>query len=111
MLKIDHPRQVVRRKSLALFGAPLFASALLALEACAVGPDFKRPEVSIQSEWSAQGDPRVATTSAANSQWWKTFNDAALDRLVELAYEQNLPLQIAGLRIMEARAQLGVLSG
>ena len=29
-----------------------------------------------------------------------------LDRLVELAYQQNLPLQIAGLRIVEARAQL-----
>jgi NodT family efflux transporter outer membrane factor (OMF) lipoprotein len=111
MLKIDHPRQVVRRKCPALLSAPLFASALLALQGCTVGPDFKRPEASIQSEWSAQGDPRVTTTSAANSQWWKTFNDAALDRLVVLAYQQNLPLQIAGLKIMEARAQLGQLTG
>ena len=40
-----------------------------------------------------------------------TFNDPTLDRLVELAYQQNLPLQIAGLRIVEARAQLGVATG
>ena len=35
----------------------------------------------------------------------------ALDRLVELAYRQNLPLQIAGLRIVEARAQLAIATG
>jgi outer membrane protein TolC len=34
--------------------------------------------------------------------------DSTRDQLVELAYRQNLPLRIAGLRIMEARAQLGI---
>ena len=40
-----------------------------------------------------------------------SFNDPALDRLIEVAYRQNLPLQIAGLRILEARAQLGIAHG
>jgi NodT family efflux transporter outer membrane factor (OMF) lipoprotein len=34
-----------------------------------------------------------------------------LTRLVETAYQQNLPLQIAGLRIFQTRARLGVLVG
>jgi NodT family efflux transporter outer membrane factor (OMF) lipoprotein len=83
---------------------------LLSLAACAVGPDFKRPEVTAPGTWSTN-DPRVATQTAADTQWWKVFNDPALDRLVELAYRQNLSLQIAGLRIVEARAQYGVATG
>ncbi|HXU01160.1 MAG TPA: efflux transporter outer membrane subunit, partial [Polyangia bacterium] len=90
--------------------AVLASLGLLTLAACAVGPDFKRPEVTAAQAWHAT-DPRLATQAAADSQWWKTFNDPALDRLVELAYRQNLPLQIAGLRIVEARAQYGVATG
>jgi NodT family efflux transporter outer membrane factor (OMF) lipoprotein len=83
---------------------------LLALTACAVGPDFKRPEAEVAQRWHAT-DPRLATQTAADSLWWKAFNDPALDRLVDLAYRQNLPLQLAGLRIVEARAQFGVATG
>jgi NodT family efflux transporter outer membrane factor (OMF) lipoprotein len=45
------------------------------------------------------------------SYWWAQFNDPVLNRLVNMAYEQNLPLRIAGLRILEARAQLGFAAG
>ena len=83
----------------------------VALGGCAVGPDFKRPRVTVNQNWQAGRDPRIWTQYAADSLWWKSFNDSALDRLVELAYRQNLPLQIAGLRIAEARAQLGVAIG
>jgi NodT family efflux transporter outer membrane factor (OMF) lipoprotein len=78
---------------------------------CAVGPEFQRPEVRITQTWSAASDPRVATQAAVDTQWWKTFNDSALDKLVELAYRQNLSLQIAGLKIVQARAQLGIATG
>jgi NodT family efflux transporter outer membrane factor (OMF) lipoprotein len=95
----------VNSRAVSLFGV------MLALGGCAVGPDFKRPEAAIPQRWSATGDPRIATQTATDSQWWKGFNDSSLDRLVELAYGQNLPLQIAGLRIVEARAQLGIATG
>jgi NodT family efflux transporter outer membrane factor (OMF) lipoprotein len=39
------------------------------------------------------------------------FNNPVLDQLIETAHQQNLPLQIAGLRILEARAQLGIARG
>jgi NodT family efflux transporter outer membrane factor (OMF) lipoprotein len=84
---------------------------LLAFAGCAVGPTFKKPQATVNESWRAGGDPRVSTQSSTDSSWWKTFSDSALDRLVELAYRQNLPLQIAGLRIVEARAQLAVVAG
>jgi NodT family efflux transporter outer membrane factor (OMF) lipoprotein len=92
----------------------LFLATLMALGpvgGCAVGPDFTKPEAAVSVKWRAAGDPRIATQTAVDGQWWKAFNDPALDRLVDLAYQQNLPLQIAGLRIMEARAQLAVATG
>ena len=90
--------------------AVLASLGLISLAACAVGPDFKRPEIAAAPNWNAT-DPRLAAQTAADTLWWKTFNDPTLDRLVELGYRQNLSLQIAGLRIVEARAQYGVATG
>ncbi len=85
---------------------------LLLLSACAVGPTFERPATPLNPEWSATTEKLPAVTNAAPAQaWWKEFNDPALDNLIELAYHQNLPLQLAGLRIMEGRAQLGIAVG
>ncbi|NRD67890.1 transporter, partial [Corallococcus exiguus] len=86
-------------------------SLLSVLAGCAVGPDFKKPEATVAKEWRTQGDPRLSTQGAVDTQWWKSFGDPSLDRLVELAARQNLPLQISGLRIVEARAQLAILTG
>ena len=87
------------------------AAALLTLDACTVGPDFVKPEAKVNTEWAQKDSAALNTAATADSAWWKAFNDPALDRLVELAYTQNLPLQIAGLRIVEARAQLGFATG
>ncbi|MBZ4332489.1 efflux transporter outer membrane subunit [Corallococcus sp. AS-1-12] len=92
-------------------GAVPLLGVLAALSGCAVGPDFKRPEAAVAREWRTQGDPRLSTQDAVDTQWWKSFGDPSLDRLVELAARQNLSLQIAGLRIVEARAQLAILTG
>lgn len=100
-----------------LRGLPPFASALpllgvlSALSGCSVGPKFKRPEVTVPQEWRTQEDARISKQAEVDSHWWKSFGDPVLDNLVELAWKQNLPLQVAGLRIVEARARLGVLTG
>ncbi|OXE30364.1 hypothetical protein CA163_23740, partial [Vibrio parahaemolyticus] len=44
-------------------------------------------------------------------QWWQQFNDPTLNRLVELANEQNLDIEAAGLRIVQARSLLGISTG
>jgi NodT family efflux transporter outer membrane factor (OMF) lipoprotein len=43
--------------------------------------------------------------------WWAVFNDPTLDSLIETAYQQNLTLRVAGARILEARALLGIARG
>jgi hypothetical protein len=62
------------------------AGSVLALGGCAVGPKYVKPEVSANSDWSEKADPRLATGTAPASTWWKVFNDATLDQLVELAH-------------------------
>ena len=84
---------------------------LLAIGSCAVGPRFAKPTVTVPESWRATHDSTVATRTAADSLWWRAFQDPVLDRLVDLAHQQNLPLQVAGLRLVEARAQLGVATG
>jgi NodT family efflux transporter outer membrane factor (OMF) lipoprotein len=88
---------------------PLIGFAL-ALNGCALGPDFLPPEASVQENWIEKKDKRVSNKEV-KSNWWRAFKDPTLDRLVCLAAEQNLPVQIVGLRILEARAQLGIAIG
>ncbi|HYQ91540.1 MAG TPA: efflux transporter outer membrane subunit [Candidatus Competibacteraceae bacterium] len=76
-----------------------------------VGPDYARPPVDTPANWLEAQDPRLKTTPAAQRDWWKVFEDSTLDKLINAAYQQNLPLQVAGVRVLEARAQLGVAIG
>lgn len=91
-------------------GALPLLGLTFALGGCAVGPDFQPPEAAVQDNWIEKGDKRVSNKEI-KSEWWRTFRDPTLDRLVHAAAEQNLPVQIAGLRILEARAQLGIAIG
>ncbi len=73
-----------------------------------VGPDFHKPDVVVSSNWIDSGDSRVRSEPADYRNWWRVFNDPVLDRLVDRAYRENLSLRIAGVRVLEARAQLGI---
>jgi NodT family efflux transporter outer membrane factor (OMF) lipoprotein len=76
-----------------------------------VGPDFLRPSSKVSDQWLEADDHRVETASAIYREWWKAFNDPVLENLVQTAYRQNLPLRIAGIRVFQARAQLGIAIG
>jgi NodT family efflux transporter outer membrane factor (OMF) lipoprotein len=76
-----------------------------------VGPDFVRPEVMVVQNWLESGDKRLHGDSAPFREWWRVFNDPVLDGLIERAYKENLTLRIAGLRVLEARARLGIAIG
>ena len=93
-----------------LFIAVLEACLLFA--GCAtVGPDFQQPEADVAGDWLEAEDPNIDTTQVAYQDWWTVFNDPILNELTARAYNQNLSLQVAGLRILEARARLGIASG
>jgi NodT family efflux transporter outer membrane factor (OMF) lipoprotein len=88
------------------------AAAIFLTTGCTmVGPDFVKPEAPVAAEWMESRDSGIKTEASDYRQWWTVFNDPVLANLAETAYRQNLPLQISGLRILQARAQLGVVVG
>jgi NodT family efflux transporter outer membrane factor (OMF) lipoprotein len=89
----------------ALVLIPLFTGCLK------VGPDFVLPESPVAASWLDSGDERLQNTSFQGRDWWRVFHDPVLDGLIDRAYKENLTLRIAGLRGLEARAQLGVSIG
>ena len=80
-------------------------------QGCAVGPDFKTPAALVAPGWLEQDNRALDAASAEHRDWWTVFNDQRLSRLVELAYQQNLTLRSAGVRVLQARAQLGIAIG
>jgi len=81
------------------------------LSGCMVGPDFVKPDAQVEEGWLQQHNQEIKSEPADFSEWWTVFNDPVLDNLIEIASRQNLDLQNAGLRILEARAQLGIAVG
>jgi outer membrane protein TolC len=98
------------RRTVHLAGLEIIVAAALLAIGCMLGPDFKRPPAPVASNWVESGDPAL-DSRPEYPDWWKVFNDPVLTRLVESAYQQNLTLRSAGVRVLEARAQLGVAIG
>src|SRR6266480_3420482 len=89
----------------------LLVPVLLTFAGCMVGPNYQRPKVSVSPSFGETGDPRLSAESTNYRDWWKAFNDPVLDRIVARAYRDNLTLQQAGVRVLQARAQLGIAVG
>jgi len=96
---------------------PLFLciTGMLLTGCMTVGPDFVSPEAPVTESWrSLDGaNPLLVPGPVADDleAWWRSFEDPVLDELIGKARRQNLTLQAAGLRILEARAQLGIATG
>jgi len=92
-----------------------YALVLAALPGCAVGPDHVRPSVAMPGEFArADASPTVGEGAvgaalpapAADAEFWTTFDDPVLDRLVEAALTENHDLRIALARYDRANALL-----
>lgn len=94
-----------------VLAAPAALIAALTPTGCMVGPDYVPPEATVADAWLESSDPRLSTAASDHAAWWKSFEDPVLDGLVQRAYEQNLDLLEAGLRVLQARAQLGIAVG
>jgi NodT family efflux transporter outer membrane factor (OMF) lipoprotein len=90
-----------------------FLVVLLLAAGCAkVGPNFVKPEAAVNPDWLEAGKYQQISTSPSDYRnWWGSFKDPVLDTLIQNAYQQNLPLRSAGVRVLEARAQVGVATG
>jgi len=103
--RIRNWKRLLRQRMLPL------AVVLVGTAGCAVGPDYMKPAAPEPQAWIEKADPKIKSEPAEFATWWKIFNDPVVDKLVDTAYRQNLDLRIAGIRILEARAQLGVVVG
>ncbi|MHC4689838.1 MAG: efflux transporter outer membrane subunit [Planctomycetota bacterium] len=93
-----------------VLGAITAAVLVMALGGCMVGPDYKRPPVEVNDSW-LESSAAISDEPAEVREWWTSFNDPVLTALVNKAYEQNLTLRAAGLRVIQARAARGIAVG
>lgn len=109
-----------------IFNAGLFIGLVGCIAGCAVGPDYKKPDVWSPPQWnnpavknqsdvdrslsdSRQGkDESQLVAAPMESRWWRLFNDAELNHLIDRVATQNLDVQMASARIEESRASLAV---
>jgi outer membrane protein, multidrug efflux system len=89
---------------------------LLSLCGCTVGPNYKRPAVSVPVDYrglppSASGQPTPPGPPAedfAVMKWWAVFRDDVLQGLIKEALTNNYDVRVAATRIIEADAALGI---
>jgi outer membrane protein, multidrug efflux system len=85
------------------FVGPLIG--LLLLAACAVGPDYSRPDLAPPASFRmAAGEPE--TESFANLPWWELLHDEALQHLIRTALKDNKDLKRAVASVEDFQARL-----
>jgi NodT family efflux transporter outer membrane factor (OMF) lipoprotein len=108
--------------------APMAAAAglsLLALTACAVGPDFAPPPAPPVAGYTPEG--QLATTASVGTaggaaqkfemgrdipgEWWKVFHSKELDGLIAEALRANPSLQAAQASLWQAKENLYAQQG
>jgi NodT family efflux transporter outer membrane factor (OMF) lipoprotein len=91
---------------------PFSAALVVIATACApVGPDYVRPDSGTHEAWTdyARDDFDFLPQDAV--EWWQIFDDPVLNELVQIAHRENNNIRIAGLRVLESRAALGIAVG
>jgi multidrug efflux system outer membrane protein len=85
----------------------LLLSVALVLSACAMGPDYSRPEATKPDAFRM--DQQAGTgTSIANLPWWELLRDEELQKLIAIALEENKDLKRAVATIEEFQARVFV---
>ncbi|MDC7785269.1 efflux transporter outer membrane subunit [Rhodoplanes sp. TEM] len=77
------------------------AAAMLA--GCAVGPDYRAPELALPLHWANAPKQKPAAPRDL-VRWWQGLRDRTLDSLMDEAVAGNLDVANAKARIREARA-------
>jgi multidrug efflux system outer membrane protein len=93
------------RTFIALVGLAILVSG------CTVGPNYKKPVADVPGTYRGLAPEETGTSESASlgdQKWWDVFQDEQLRSLIRTALEQNYDVRIAGARILQARAQLGI---
>lgn len=83
---------------------------VLMLTGCAVGPNYKRPPVTVPDSYRgvAPDVPKQTNPSIGDEKWWVVFQDPQLQGLIREALAQNYDVRIAATRVLQAQAVLGI---
>lgn len=74
---------------------------MTAMGGCAVGPEYRQPEVKLPQAWNA---PQSGSSSDIAG-WWQRFNDPGLNALIAAAQKDNPSIDKAVAAIDKARAK------
>jgi multidrug efflux system outer membrane protein len=87
-----------------------FLSVAVLLAGCTVGPNYKRPAVTVPTDYrDAMAGPNLPVSSLGNEKWWLVYQDPVLVQLIHTALQQNYDVRIAATRVLEAQAELGIV--
>ena len=75
---------------------------------CAVGPNYKQPQVPAPGEYREVQGPPPSAPSLADQPWWEVFKDPKLQGLIDEALAGGYDVQLAAWRVEEARAAAGI---
>jgi len=102
-------KRVYQQSSIAV--AALLLS--LTLSGCLkVGPEYTKPTADTATGWNVEPNTLMNNTMPDSIAWWKeAFQDPELNRLVELALDDNLTLRSASLRVLQSQQQLAIAIG
>ncbi len=78
---------------------------LVVLSACAVGPDYTRPDLQVPDEFRL-AETTSSLPSIANLPWWELLKDPILQELIQTALKENKELKQAVASIEEFQARL-----
>ncbi|KTC48616.1 multidrug transporter [Pseudomonas putida] len=84
------------------------AVAAFVLGGCSMIPEYKQPALPVAEQFpqgEAYAPAEAAEVAAAEQGWRQFFTDPALERLVQVALENNRDLRVAALNIEAYRAQ------
>lgn len=86
----------------------LLLAGALGLGACAVGPNYRPPQVSkdVKVPFREAAVTDVESAEPASSTWWRLYSDPTLSRLIEDAFRYNTDIRVAAANLRLARAQL-----
>lgn len=95
-------------RPLRTLATPLLLASTLGLGACAVGPNYRLPEISkvAKEPFKEAAVTGVNSAAAASSTWWQLYSDLTLSRLIEDAFQYNTDILVAAANLRLARAQL-----
>lgn len=77
---------------------------------CALGPNYRRPPVTVPEQFYGQNGAGDAH-SLADVPWWQLYQDPVLSELIATALRDGFDARLAAARVEETRALYGVARG